>query len=290
MKRLIALRQNYIALRRGTIEILSPENAKILAFTRDYEDESVLMVANLSRFVQFVELDLSRFAGRRPVEMFGQTPFPVIGKSPYVLTIGPHAFYWFSLEHEEAEAVVAPDVESELPRLSVADGWQDLVEGRPKRQFETLLRKELRRQRWFGTQTRRIQTMQICDSIPLGRHSNRSAPGLFVLRADYTDGEPETYVLSLATAWGQEQIERVVTGSLPSVMLPVQRSTTKEPGIFYDATLDRAAATALFGPDGAPPPVQGLAWRVERLVHARLGRHRRGVVRSANRAAAVGTT
>ncbi len=245
MKRLIALRQNYAALRRGTIEILSPENAKILAFTRDYHDESVLVVANLSRFVQFIELDLSRVAGRRPVEMFGQTPFPVIGKSPYILTLGPHAFYWFSLEHEEAEAVVATDVDGESTRLAVAGGWQDLVAGRPKRQFETLLRKELRRQRWFGTHARRIQALQICDAIPLGRQANRSAPGLFVLRADYTDGEPENYVLTLATAWGQEQIERVVTGSLPAVMLSVQKSATKEPGIFYDATLDRAAATAL---------------------------------------------
>src|SRR6185312_15802740 len=80
MKRLVALRQNYPPLSRGSLELLSPENSRILAFTRDYEDQSVLMVANLSRFVQFVELDLSRFAGRRPIELFGQSAFPPITK------------------------------------------------------------------------------------------------------------------------------------------------------------------------------------------------------------------
>src|SRR6185295_2875113 len=92
MRRLAGLRQRYPALSRGTLEMLTPENTKILAFTRDHETGSVLMVANLSRFVQFVELDLSRFAGRQPIEIFGQTRFPAIGKTPYVLTLSPHAF------------------------------------------------------------------------------------------------------------------------------------------------------------------------------------------------------
>jgi len=243
-RRLIALRQSYVALRRGTIDILSPENPKILAFTRDYEDQSVLMVANLSRFVQFVELDLSRFAGRRPREMFGQTPFPVIGKSCYPLTLGPHAFYWFALEHEGAEAVAA-HADGEAPRLTLPGGWQDVTHGRTKKQFESLLLADLRKHRWFGGGPRRIQNMQVCDAVPLGRASDRSAPGLFMLRADYTDGEPETYALALATAWGQEEVERVATNSSPAVTLAVQKSVSKEPGLLYDAALDRTAATEL---------------------------------------------
>ncbi len=245
MRRLIALRQNYIALRRGTIELLAPENNKILAFTRDYEDQSVLMVANLSRFVQFIELDLSRFAGRRPIEMFGQTSFPVIAKSPYILTLGPHAFYWFSLEEEKVEAPLAPGTEPELPRLTVSAGWQDLVEGRAKKSFEAMLRQELPRQRWFHTRSRQVLSIHISDAIPLGRGTNRPVPGLFLMQADYLDGEPENYALTLAPAWGQEQIERAVAVSLPELVLPLQRTSTKEPGILFDATLDRAAATAL---------------------------------------------
>ncbi|MCH8922538.1 MAG: maltose alpha-D-glucosyltransferase [Planctomycetes bacterium] len=244
MKRLIALRQHYVALRRGSIELLAPENNKILAFTRDHEDQSVMMVANLSRFVQFIELDLSRFAGRRPVEMFGQTPFPAISKAPYVLTLGPHAFYWFSLEREETEAVLG-DSKTELPRLSVANGWQDLMHGRAKKHFESMLRDELPRQRWFGEKTRPIQSVQITDSIPLGKTANGTVPGLLVLRVEYIEGEPESYLLSLGAAWGQEQIEHVLTTAPPSLIFPAQKSTTKEPGILFDASKARAAALAL---------------------------------------------
>ncbi len=245
MKRVIALRQNYIALRRGTMEILAPENGKILAFTRDYEDQSVLMVANLSRFVQFVELDLSKFAGRRPLEMFGQTSFPPISKAPYVLTLGPHAFYWFSLESELDAATVVAHPQTEIPRLTATAGWQDLVHGRGRRQFENMLRRELPSQRWFRNRGRKIQALQIDDWIPLGRSSDRTAPGLFVLRADFTDGEPERYILTLATAWGIEQIERVLTVAAPALVLPLEKESSQEPGVLYDATLDRAAARAL---------------------------------------------
>jgi maltose alpha-D-glucosyltransferase/alpha-amylase len=244
MKRLIALRQHYAALRRGSVELLAPENHKILAFTRDHEGQSVLAVANLSRFVQFVELDLSRFAGRRAVELFGQTPFPVIGKSPYVLTLGPHAFYWFSLEHEHAEAVIG-EAEGELPRLSVSTGWPDLLHGRPKKQLDSMLRAELPRQRWFGGRARHIQSVQIQDAITLGRLPRGAPPGLLVLRVEYIEGEPETYLLTVATAWGQQEIERVLTTAPPSLLIPLQRIADKEPGILFDASLDRAAAAAL---------------------------------------------
>jgi maltose alpha-D-glucosyltransferase/alpha-amylase len=244
MKRLIALRQHYVALQRGSIELLAPENNKILAFTRDHEDQSVMMVANLSRFVQFIELDLSRFAGRRVVEMFGQTRFPPIGKSPYVLTLGPHAFYWFSLEREAAETIVDATVRTEMPRLSVASGWQDLMHGRAKKSFESMLRGELPRQRWFGGNGRRIQTVQISDSIQLGRAADGAAPGLLVVRVEYTEGEPESYLLSVDTAWGQEQVERVMTTAQPTLVVPMQKSANKEPGILFDASLDRAAALA----------------------------------------------
>src|SRR5207249_1782955 len=97
MKRLIALRKNYKALGRGTLEFLHPENRKILAFLRRWHGECVLVVANLSRFVQYVELDLSEFQGHAPLEMFGGIPFPPVGRLPYLLTLGPHSFYWLAL-------------------------------------------------------------------------------------------------------------------------------------------------------------------------------------------------
>jgi maltose alpha-D-glucosyltransferase/alpha-amylase len=105
MKRLISLRKRFRAFGRGAIEFLYPENAKVLAFVRSYEEEKVLVVANLSRFSQFVELDLSAFVRRVPVELFGQTEFPVIKDQPYLLTLGPHAFYWFALEQQPGRRI-----------------------------------------------------------------------------------------------------------------------------------------------------------------------------------------
>src|SRR5437870_4152749 len=96
-RNMIALRKLFRVFGRGTLEFLHPSNRKILAYIRRYEAEQVLCVANLSRFAQPVELDLSRFAGRTPVELIGRVHFPRIGELPYLLTLGPHDFLWFEL-------------------------------------------------------------------------------------------------------------------------------------------------------------------------------------------------
>jgi maltose alpha-D-glucosyltransferase/alpha-amylase len=72
----------------------------VFAYIRRDEETTLLVVNNLSRFAQYVELDLSQFEGRVPVELFGESPFPAIGELPYLLTMGPHGFYWFRLERQ----------------------------------------------------------------------------------------------------------------------------------------------------------------------------------------------
>jgi maltose alpha-D-glucosyltransferase/alpha-amylase len=101
MKRLIAARQRCRAFGRGTIDFLRPLNQNILAFLREHEDETILVVANLSERSQPVILDLSRHRGAVPVEVLGDTRFPPVGETPYFLALGPHGFYWFRLERRE---------------------------------------------------------------------------------------------------------------------------------------------------------------------------------------------
>ena len=98
MRNMIWLRQMFTVFGRGTLEFLSPGNAKVLAYVRRYEDDMILCVANLAGSVQPAELDLAHFAGLTPVEMLGYTEFPAIGTLPYFLTLGPYAFYWFELQ------------------------------------------------------------------------------------------------------------------------------------------------------------------------------------------------
>jgi maltose alpha-D-glucosyltransferase / alpha-amylase len=97
MRRLIRVRRSTRVFSRGSLTVIEPPNQRVLVYVRAFEREQVLVVNNLSGTVQAVELDLSSLAGAIPVEMFGQSLFPRIGTQPYLLTLGPHAFYWFRL-------------------------------------------------------------------------------------------------------------------------------------------------------------------------------------------------
>ena len=101
MRNLIGLRKLFPVFGLGTLEFLDPANRKVLAYLRCYGADAILCVANLSRTVQPVELDLRRFAGFTPVEMLGYTDFPVVGQLPYFLTLGPYGFYWFELQRRD---------------------------------------------------------------------------------------------------------------------------------------------------------------------------------------------
>ena len=102
MKRLIRVRRAHPVFGRGSLEFLHPENRRVLAYLREHDGTTILCVANLSRFAQYVELDLSRFSGRQPVELIGRVHFPRIGELPYLLTLGPHDFFWFELTDGDA--------------------------------------------------------------------------------------------------------------------------------------------------------------------------------------------
>ena len=111
MRRLIAVRKHHPVFGRGDIHFLTPANAKVLAFLRRDEEEQVLVVANLSRFSQPIQLDLGQHVGSTPVEMFGNVRFPTVAEGgQYALSVGPHGFYWFNLEPATPAALSAPAI------------------------------------------------------------------------------------------------------------------------------------------------------------------------------------
>jgi maltose alpha-D-glucosyltransferase / alpha-amylase len=97
MKSLIAVRNAFQVFSRGTMEFLHPSNHRVLAYTRQWGEQLVLVVNNLSSSAQAVELDVQRYKGYVPIEMFGRNLFPRFGNTPYILTLGPYQFYWFQL-------------------------------------------------------------------------------------------------------------------------------------------------------------------------------------------------
>ena len=107
-KRLIAVRKSTLAFGRGTMTFIRPENRSVLCYVRQYQDEVILCVANLSRSAQATELDLSAWKGRIPLEMLGRTRFPAIGELPYMITLAPYGFYWFQLQERDKSAPVVP--------------------------------------------------------------------------------------------------------------------------------------------------------------------------------------
>ncbi|MBU6433878.1 MAG: maltose alpha-D-glucosyltransferase [Nitrospirae bacterium] len=103
MRRMIAIRKKYLAFGRGTIEFLRPRNDKVLVYLRQYRDDTLLLVHNLGGSAQAVELDLGKFAGATPIELFGETRFPPIGDRPYMLSLAPYGYYWFMLRQGPRE-------------------------------------------------------------------------------------------------------------------------------------------------------------------------------------------
>ena len=175
MKRLIRLRKRYQAFGRGSIEFLHPENRKVLAFVRQHGEERILVVANLSRFSQFAQLDLSSHGGLMPRELFGSVEFPAVGDQPYPVMLGPHAFYWFALEPQPAGLIPTPPAP-----LSLRDS-----------DLQRVLPAYLAQQRWFGARSRKIKEVEIVDTVPIA--------GAFLKVADvaYQAGESETYAIPL---------------------------------------------------------------------------------------------
>jgi len=210
MKRTIALRKRFKAFGRGTLEFLQPQNRKILAFLRRYEHEAILVVANLSHAAQQTQLDLSEFQGRVPIELFGRAQFVPITDDKYPFTLGPHAFYWFSLESEVARphrlrALPSEDI-GVLPTL--AETEKNLFQKKNWFVLEAVLLDYIRGRRWFRGKARESWGAQILDVVPISWGT--SIAYLVLIEVEYTEGEPETYVLPLTTT-AVEQSEQVRT-------------------------------------------------------------------------------
>jgi maltose alpha-D-glucosyltransferase / alpha-amylase len=237
------LRKRFHAFGQGTLEFLHPENRKVLAFIREYEDERILVLANLSRFVQNVDLDLSRWEGLVPMEMFGRVEFPEISENPYFITLGPHSFYWFSLEPQRIELDTGEAVpsERELPRLNVSAPWTRVLTARGRGSLEDVLPDYLRERRWFGGKSRRIKSARVQDAIPLD--SSGSGVVLTLVLVEYTEGNPETYAIPLAFAFG-EHAGHLLEHS-PQAALTRLNVRNGDDGIIFDALFEPAVAEKL---------------------------------------------
>jgi maltose alpha-D-glucosyltransferase/alpha-amylase len=257
-RNMIALRKLFQVFGRGTLSFLNPTNRKILAYLRDLELEdgthqTVLCVANLSRFAQPVSLDLSAYIGMEPVEMLGYVPFPTIGENMYHLTLAPYSFIWLELQAANTDPHPAPEPQviavpqTQEAEMQIVDlqsaGWSGLLNAHGLSQIESALPTWLPRQRWFGAKSRRIQSVHVLHWANLSNHVNGHKqnpleprivpPAAFVVEVCYFEGPADAYQIPLAISMGSQADE--VTTSRPDSVLTTLASTSGI-AILHDAS------------------------------------------------------
>ena len=176
MKRLINVRKSTKVFGRGTLKFIRPANRAVLAYVRQLGDEAILCVANISRSAQAVELDMSAWKGRVPQEMLGRTHFPRIGDLPYLVTLPPYGFFWFSLNVDpksEPEKILPRDITT----LVIGHGWENALSSWTRRTFEAeVLPTFMPERRWFADKDSRSISTKVSVAIPMSMARAASPP------------------------------------------------------------------------------------------------------------------
>jgi maltose alpha-D-glucosyltransferase / alpha-amylase len=205
-RRMLAVRRRHPALGRGSLSALYPKNRKILAYLREYEDETILCVANVAHSSQAVELDLSQFNGRVPVELNAGTPFPPIGELPYLLTLPPYGFYWFALATASdwpAWHTPAPEPMEEFVTLVIRDRLAGALTSAAKKMVETdALPQYVAKRRWFGLKDEIIESVRIAGLTSISEQGREIL--LSEIEVKTRSGSATKWQLPLSILWENE--------------------------------------------------------------------------------------
>ncbi|MFO1043659.1 MAG: maltose alpha-D-glucosyltransferase [Planctomycetaceae bacterium] len=233
-KRLIDIRKRTQAFSRGTIKFLLPTNRKVVCFLRQHESLIVLVVANLSRFAQYVHLDLSEFEGHTPVELFGGERFPPISKAPYFVSLGPHSFFWFELCASVPVRLcnLSPRQYTDVVSVTVRNMWTE-VALRDDDKWEDLLTRFLECRLANDAVPFQIEGVKVRDWVILSGRGNTSET-LLLLVDIQSNGDPTTLILPIKMAEGSRAADLLASQS-HSIVAKVEGTQT---GLLYDAVAD----------------------------------------------------
>jgi maltose alpha-D-glucosyltransferase / alpha-amylase len=238
MRNMIALRKLFSVFGRGSMKFLDPSNRKVLAYVREYEDERVLCVANLSRFAQPVDLDLAELKGLVPVEMLGYVEFPPVGPEPYRLTLAPYSFLWLELQQKAQPVEEQMDV-VEQAALNAVSGWESVFDGSSRQRLESVnFPYYLPKQRWFAGKSRTIKSTRMADWAVL----EASNSALMLLEVQFDSGPSEIYLIPLAMTFGEAAAE--LQRSAPNAIISPIASGRKS-GLLHDGVFDDGACLEL---------------------------------------------
>jgi maltose alpha-D-glucosyltransferase/alpha-amylase len=225
-KRIITVRKSSQVFGRGSLTFVRPANRSVLVYVRQYGNEALLCIANLSRSAQSAEIDLSPWRGRVPVEMLGRQKFPPIGDAPYHVTLAPYGFFWFLLGEQAADPVEMRRLGLEFETLVVAKGSGSLWEGRTRAILERdVLPGFLATRRWFPERSASSINVHVEDIISVG---NELELALIEARGRHKG----RYVMPLAIKWQRMDREHRQPNALAAV-----RQGPRE-GMLLDAAAD----------------------------------------------------
>jgi maltose alpha-D-glucosyltransferase/alpha-amylase len=253
-KRLITVRKSSKVFGRGSLSFIRTGNRSVLVYTRHYENEVILCVANLSRSAQATEIDLSPWRGRVPLEMLGRRNFPPIGDQRYVATLAPYGFFWFSLCEQTGE-IESPSIAPEFETLVVTEGWRSLSHGRARMILERdVLPAFLASRRWFPAKDTASITAKLAATIPLSAGELGLALALTETKSGRESGQ---YLMPLAINW--TRIDRVRND--PNALAAVRRGPRE--GTLLDATAEAAFISALLARVRAGSTIEAEGCRLE---------------------------
>jgi maltose alpha-D-glucosyltransferase/alpha-amylase len=237
IKRITSTRKKHLSLSRGDLNFIQSNNNKVLSFTRSYQDENILVVANLSRYSQPVELYLDNFKGYKPVEIFSKNRFPLIPEDgKYFFSLGPYDCNWFILEKTDAEK--SNDVRQKM----VIRNWFEIYESDSLEKLQTEIFPDyFMRMRWFGGKSRAVQSYNIINLSTIPHQEDRLI--FFLIEIVYESGLPEIYQLHIAYASGAFA-EQLINNCPSSVICDIEAG--QERGILYDALYGNALRQLLF--------------------------------------------
>ncbi len=240
MRRTIAMRKRFKAFGCGSLEMLLSDNPKVLSFIRTFEAEKLLVIINLARFSQTVTVDLSRYAGMIPEEVFSRNRFPMIQETRYHVTMGPYDYFWFVLQSSEAQ--VEPREESQKLSLREGHPWWDVLTGKTgERLCRIVMPRYLQRVFWFCGKGRVISQISVIDSIQLKQDDQLFL--LVFLQVTYSERDPELYLIPMA--WFSNEWLQSLTDRHPLATITGLSLGTAE-GVLCDATYFEVFRKLLF--------------------------------------------
>ncbi len=231
MRRLIKMRKRYRSFGRGAIAFLECDNPKAIAFVRSYEEEKILVVANLSRYAQAASVEMHSLEDLIPVEVFSQNKFPKISRAPYSFTLSPYGYYWFKLVEDYESISIMPMNEGAVPDIAK---WEELVGVNYRDTFKNeILLPYLDNQLWFNKKNRKIESLKLFDVIPINGKVHKFIGFTVIIEVNFFEGLYEKYRLAIGFTSGKE--EKMLINDYPDSVLSRIIFNGKK-GVLFDAS------------------------------------------------------